>query len=1299
MKLHSFCHLSICAAAILLTVASRVNAASDVSVSTAATSGGAFVGTNPNVFTPTAAAAVANTTPIQTSLNGGNAVTINTASVAVGNGDLTIANAISKTAGASGTLTLNAVRDLAINGPISSNTGTMPIALNAGRNITNTQTLTSNGGNITLSPAQTFTVGAALNAGGGTLAIQTGSVESTSSYTLTGGNVQVASAAVLRLNGTVAGPLAVSGTVSPNPVGGTGSLQVNGTATLQSTATTVIDLGGTSQGSTYDRINATGVVTVAGALQVNLVNNFHDTISGTTVFTVIQGSSVTGTFAGYPNGSRITLANDFGSLRVNYTATAVTLDDWKPVIVDLTWDPGTVDAGTAIFTNTNTRAGRHYFRVVTQGTDVGAWRTRLTLAAGDAALYLSKTTLPTTGSSQFSSIQTGGDGLVLRDDQFAAAEEWFILVNATAGAQWSLFSGRAYVHDLGALPFTDANSNSQYDIGEAVSPQTAPAAPMPPEGIRFYRSTVPAGTPAWSLWLNGSTRDLALRTTKVPFHVNTNYYTRKQSGQMLVVPTVLGTGSNAYFLSVVAPQGESIGLDSRIQTVTDIPFQSTTSNVAVTGAPYRVFRTTVPIDQLAWDVSTTAIAGDPNVCVRKNNIPGEWDNDAFSAATGSTTDSVTLVPDFLTNGTWFITVYGTGNYTFTLKSGDPVITPLNFTDVKINDQTTRAGWRYYALTDIPAQVGSLGWELLLSNQVPGTQIAIRRNKVPSRWLYRANGNTSTPSDIGTTYMDFFGNGGFLQRPGHQADVWYVGIYTPQIALGAFDLDVHPIVPATVGFDGSNTAVSGLEPGKWRFQRIDVPAGVVGWDLRLKNVTGGTPKLVVRRDQLPNTASTGGTWSSQPYIYPTWASGNSWAGQVDWTARYYDIGAPTYQYGPDRLVMGMGRPLEPGTYYVGVYNSHATIAAGYTVESRGIGSGRTLTVTDLSFTAGSSATISNLARREAAYFKVTIPSNTPSWEFTLAPTAGEMMMAMRRGTVPDFHVVEGSGYGDADVQFQSGTGGSRQVKIQKAGPERFLVLPRNDADFIVAGDYYIAVISEGVNPPDSYTIGTGTSSGVLTSLGTLATTDLGTASVTGITQPVSLAGAQVKSYQFTVPVGTASLEVRLDNRVGNPQMALISGNRIPQPGSGNPGYDLLGYTGGQYYQPVGGVNRLINGNLITVANPPAGTYSLTVRAETPSSLYPDASADLVVVANAPVPLAFDGATATVSGQSPTAWRYFTVTVPAGVVGWDLRLKDVTGGTPKLVVRRDQLPNTASTGGTWSSQPYIYPTWASGNTALR
>ena len=74
--------------------------------------------------------AVANNATIQTSLNNGVPVTLNTASAVAGNGDLLSTATISKTVGDTATsLTLNAVRDLTINGAINASVGSMPLAL------------------------------------------------------------------------------------------------------------------------------------------------------------------------------------------------------------------------------------------------------------------------------------------------------------------------------------------------------------------------------------------------------------------------------------------------------------------------------------------------------------------------------------------------------------------------------------------------------------------------------------------------------------------------------------------------------------------------------------------------------------------------------------------------------------------------------------------------------------------------------------------------------------------------------------------------------------------------------------------------------------------------------------------------------------------------------------------------------------------------------------------------------------------------------------------------------------------
>lgn len=1266
-----------------------LHAASDISVSSAVTSGGALSGTNPKTFAATNSAANLMASTLQTELNAGTGVIFDTASGFNAAGNITVSSNISKTAGASSPIVFTAANDLILNSSISASGGALPLTLNAGHNITSSQAIATNNGAVLLNPTGDFAIGGGLNAGTGTVTLQGGLMRSSTSQTITTSNFSIASGAALRLWGTVSGPLNVAGSVSPSAPNTPGSLQVSGALTLQAGSTTAIEIGGTSTGSNYDKITATGAVTLAGTLQVDLVNSFHDTIATSNSFTILQstGSTITGTFDGLPNGSRFTLPNDRGSFRVNYTATTVVLDDWQPVVTTLTWDPGTAEAGTNIFSNVNTRAGRHFFKVTTQSSDIGGWRTRLMVNSGEAAIYFSKTTLPTTISSTFSSVQTGSDGLVLRDDQFAANEEWTIMVFATEGAQWSLVSGKPYVHDLGALPFTDANSNGLYDIGEAVSAQNAPAAPMPPEGIRFYKSSIPTGTPAWSLWLGGSTKEIALRSNKLPFHNHTNNYTRKQAGQMLLVPPVLGAGANTWFASVVAPQGEVIGLDSRIQTVTDLAYNGTVSNVAVNAAPYRVYRVQVPVDQIAWDINAVAAAGNPDIAVRKGNVPAEFDNEAFSASPGSATEGITLVPNYLTDGTWYITVWGNAPYAFTLKNGDPVISPLSFTDTKINDQPTRSGWRFYALTDVPAQIGALGWELQLSNHVPGTQIALRRNKVPGRWQKRENGSTSV-TDTNNAHMDEASTNGFIQRVNHQADVWYVGVFLPQQPLGAFTLDVNPINPSAILPEG-NTVASGIPALKWRYYRMDIPAGLQGLDLRLTNASGGECAFAMRRDQLPSGTGTTNSWS--PSSDPTWPSGNQWGGTGDWTGRGYDAPSNPRRDVNDRIIAAGGRPLAAGTYYIGIYNNGADPIAGtsgqaatVTLEGRGIGTGKIIPINDLSLTPGTAVTINNLPAREAAYYKVTVPANTPGWEFTLAPSAGEMMLAVRRENIPDLYAAD-----NGNIQDSSSNAG-RQMKLQKSGAERYLLLPENNQTALLAGDYYIAVISEGVNPPSGNVIGTGSSSGVFTNVGPLAVEDLGAASAAGLVQPVNLASAQVKAYQFSVPAGTASLELRLDNRVGNPLMALIPGTRIPQPDTSANTYGL---GGGQTSVPAGAVARVTEDDLLTIPNPPAGVYTITVRADDVSSNYLPASANLAIIANAPVPVDFNGGVASVANQAPTAWRYFQVTVPEGVLAWDLRLTNISSGLPQMVVRRDQLPNGTGTTNSWS--PSSDTTWASGS----
>ena len=127
------------------------------------------------------------------------------------------------------------------------------------------------------------------------------------------------------------------------------------------------------------------------------------------------------------------------------------------------------------------------------------------------------------------------------------------------------------------------------------------------------------------------------------------------------------------------------------------------------------------------------------------------------------------------------------------------------------------------------------------------------------------------------------------------------------------------------------------------------------------------------------------------------------------------------------------------------------------------------MTPLEFLDGT-ANIDALAARDARYFKVHIADSTPSWEVTLSVTTGELELLARQGAIPDFAAAT---LGSVYVQNPYGA----EVEMKKVGPERYVLLPPVGADFVTAGDYYLAVVGEGTGGSVG-TIGTGLSSGVL-----------------------------------------------------------------------------------------------------------------------------------------------------------------------------------------------------------------------------
>ncbi len=945
----------------------------------------------------------------------------------------------------------------------------------------------------------------------------------------------------------------------------------------------------------------------------------------------------------------------------NYTLT--TEIGW---LNSLTWDPGTADLGTQVFTNLSASGGDYYFKITTLNTANSAWRTALKVISGEANAYLRFNTPAQTNAYDYASTRVGADGFVLAQNvHWAVAQDWYVTVHATPGAQWTLLTGEAYVQQLPALA-ADASSGANATIG--------------PEGMRFFKTTVSPGTLAWRLNLSGLTNTMLVHNTKAPIQYSCagcGYYDWSGPGQMLLVPNYLNIGSQ-YIVGVVGNPGLSFTLDSRQQPVTDLAFNIAT-NVTTTSYGYVTYRVQVPIQQIAWQVNTTPTTGDPNIAIRLNNIPNESVNDAFSELAGSVGDSVTMVPPVLSDGTYYITVYGAPAFTCTLTNGQPVITDVNYTFQITNDAPARAGWRFYRVANVAQQLGTYGWDLELANQLPGTEIALRRNAVPSRWKYR-NCTADCTASSAQAYVDYSGTGGFLQRPGHQADIWYIGVYMPTGALGNFVLAGQELTATPLSFDGGGSfqSVNNQPAGKFQYFIFNVPANAMGWDLRLTNITSGDPYLTICRDRLPFDLGThdynGNGWY-YPWSFTSWPSGYSWGAGYDWTSYYYNSSGSAINYGK-LLAMGRGNPLEAGTYYIGVKDSGGSVPISYTLASRGITTnGMSIPVVDLAFNGGVVAS-NALPVREAAYYRVQIPANTPSWKLRLAVTNGEALLLIQKDYLPN--VVGGSSY-------STSLGGGR--KLQKFGDEHYLLLPDSTTQTnIPAGTYYLAVVSEGMNPNPSGYIGTNSCGYVLTSYGAAPTNQLGNLTAAGpdISASGSLLGGEIKFYQFTVSPGVLAMEVRLDNRVANPTMTLRPDGLLV---STTIGY---GRDNGQSY-------AWQNDNIINIATPQPGTYTLAVQANSYTGGYSNATYSVVVHPVTSSPVTFDGGIINATSHTNTVWRFYEFNVPSNTFGWDLRLTN-TVGNPQLVICRDLAPNGLYTGVYlyygWY-YPWSFTTWPSSN----
>ncbi len=902
-------------------------------------------------------------------------------------------------------------------------------------------------------------------------------------------------------------------------------------------------------------------------------------------------------------------------------------------IIPLVFDPGEERDGTDTYKHPVKTAGDTYFRVRTELPDVGAWRTALKVISGDANLYVSRGQLPSARVADYRSTRVGSDGIILSSGQFAAGQDWYILVQASTNTQWTLVSGAPFVTDLGTLSETGSSGTS---------------AAIGPDGWLFYKTVIAQGALAWRLSLNGATNEIFVKKTSVPLSTSGKYEARSLK-QMLAVPPYLVAGEQ-YFVGVPGVPGKTISLDSRVQAIQNINFTSASTNLSGNG--YTTYRVAVPPQMVAWQIDLSSSSTATKLYVRQSLVPNEWINQAFSEVVG-TNKSLSLVPPLLTDGTFYITVAGTGAHSFTLKSGQSQVTDIDLTSETDNADAGRVGWRYFRLTDIDRQLGALGWELFLRNSAPGTRIALRRSQAPGMWDYRPYYSAVT---LPSRYYDYISQAASLKRPGHQADVWYIGVYNPGTALKQFTLVSREIAAKTLPGDNGTLSQNGLPKGEWAYFRVDVPSDVLGWDVRLGSVVG-LPKMVIGRQALPGPDIVQGvvltnisTTLSLPATATNWLIGKQWLTKLDWTLRAMN------SLGVDEsgriMAMGMGRPMQPGTYYAGVYNAGAT-SLNFTIRSRFIGSGRTIPVANVAFQNGTATNA--VSPREVNYYRVTVPPNSRSWKVKLTVESGEAMMVVSTNKIPN---------------IESAKRVQKPTPALSRGREHFVLLPDRGKDYIKGGDHYIAVIGEGAGTKTGR-IGTGSSRYTIESVGEMVETNLGIIPSAGITRADKLEAGEVKAYHFTVPANIAGYEIFVTNKVGNPVAVIGTDTRLPDPGLGKTiPAEPYGHEGGQDSIP----DHEVFDNHLYAAALPGVVFSdtLMLMARSRAGVFSDASYTLKIKELVPQAIPFNQGVQNVAGHPPGTWKFFRVVVPGNALGWDVRLVSVLAGSPKLIVCRGILP---------------------------
>ncbi len=200
----------------------------------------------------------------------------------------------------------------------NNNTGTLTLAagalLTTPNSVTNTGTLDVAKGSIfTVSGAgHSYSQTAGTTTIDGTLASTVGGVS------VTGGTI--GGAGTVKGNTSVGNATGTAATINVGDSGKAGLLSITGTYTQLATGTMTGLVNGTTAGTGFSQLKVTGTAALAGTINFTVATAFQASLTLGETFTVLTGSSVTGTFS----NSTIAINSSF-QFNVSYTSTGVVL--------------------------------------------------------------------------------------------------------------------------------------------------------------------------------------------------------------------------------------------------------------------------------------------------------------------------------------------------------------------------------------------------------------------------------------------------------------------------------------------------------------------------------------------------------------------------------------------------------------------------------------------------------------------------------------------------------------------------------------------------------------------------------------------------------------------------------------------------------------------------------------------------------------------------------------------------------------------------------------------------------------